>query len=550
MSADAWPRAMRALTVFATDPGGLGGLTVRARVGPVLTAFQDALRSLPTTQRRIHTEITDEQLYGGPNIAATLASGNLVMDRGIIDDPVTLVVPMAERMTGFLGARLSQLLDAETGHALVLFDEGADPEETVPACLQDRLAFHLNLTDIGRLETSRHGLNDGAIPDAKKRLGNVGISTDHLATLTALAARFGIESLRAPLLALRAARAIAALSGRDEVSENELMQAAELVFPSRAIHLPEPPAETNQTEQNEQPPKEGTGDAEQLDEILVAAVAALLPPGLLSSLDAKKRTRVTRGSGAGALQKGNRRGRPLAPRRGRLTGNARIDIVATLRAAAPWQPLRRQSGNQHRIIIHRDDICIRRTESRSDRLIVFCVDASGSSAVARLAEAKGAVELLLAHAYADRDHVALVSFRGSGAETLLPSTRSLVQAKRRLAALPGGGGTPLASGLQLSVATAEQARHHGLTPVIALLTDGRANVALDGSGGRKAAMDDANAMARWVPAMGLQALVIDTSMRPGPATVELAAALGGTHLSLPRADAAGISNAIAGALDS
>ena len=87
------------------------------------------------------------------------------------------------------------------------------------------------------------------------------------------------------------------------------------------------------------------------------------------------------------------------------------------------------------------DIRLRRYEERSDRLLIFTVDASGSAALARLAEAKGAIEILLAEAYARRDHVCLIAFRGTEAELLLPPTRSLVQTKRRLAGLPGGGGT-------------------------------------------------------------------------------------------------------------
>ncbi len=111
--------------------------------------------------------------------------------------------------------------------------------------------------------------------------------------------------------------------------------------------------------------------------------------------------------------------------------------MATLRAAAPWQTIRRRATGRDGVLeLRPDDIRLKQAQERSDRLLIFTVDASGSAALARLAEAKGAVELLLAQAYARRDHVALVAFRGAGAEVLLPPTRSLVHTKRRLAALP------------------------------------------------------------------------------------------------------------------
>ena len=106
------------------------------------------------------------------------------------------------------------------------------------------------------------------------------------------------------------------------------------------------------------------------------------------------------------------------------------------------------------------------------------MDASGSSALHRLAEAKGAIELLLASCYVRRDRVALVAFRGQSAELLLPPTRSLVRAKRSLASLPGGGGTPLAAGIDVSLLLADAVQRRGGTPTIVLLTDGRANVCL------------------------------------------------------------------------
>jgi magnesium chelatase subunit D len=164
-------------------------------------------------------------------------------------------------------------------------------------------------------------------------------------------------------------------------------------------------------------------------------------------------------SGTGAAKKGNRRGRPLPSRAGRLGSDTRVDLVATLRAAAPWQPLRRRAtGQDDRLHVRMSDVRVRQFEERSDRAIIFVVDASGSAALARLAEAKGAIELLLGEAYARRDHVALVAFRGDGADILLPPTRSLVQTKRRLGQLPGGGGTPLASGLKAALDLAELAR--------------------------------------------------------------------------------------------
>jgi magnesium chelatase subunit D len=197
-------------------------------------------------------------------------------------------------------------------------------------------------------------------------------------------------------------------------------------------------------------------------------------------------------------------------------------------------------------VIRPGDLRLRRFQELSDRVLIFAVDASGSAALARLAEAKGAVELLLAQAYARRDHVALVAFRGQAAEILLPPTRSLVQTKRRLAGLPGGGGTPLAAGLRAAAEVARLARARGMTPTLALLTDGRANVALDGRGDRAAALADALAMAQlWT---GWPAVVIDTATRPQAELRSLAAAMGATCLPLPRADAARLSAALTAAL--
>jgi len=181
--------------------------------------------------------------------------------------------------------------------------------------------------------------------------------------------------------------------------------------------------------------------------------------------------------------------------------------------------------------------------------LIFCVDASGSAAVSRLGEAKGAIELLLAEAYASRDQVALISFRGESAEVLLPPTRSLVQTKRRLSALPGGGGTPLAAGLQSALLLAIQSRAKGMTPTVILITDGRANIALDGTPDRAQAGKDAEQVAQGLRGSVIAAVVIDMSNRPQPALSVLSGVLGASYVRMPRADAHRLSGAVSDALD-
>jgi magnesium chelatase subunit D len=158
-----------------------------------------------------------------------------------------------------------------------------------------------------------------------------------------------------------------------------------------------------------------------------------------------------------------------------------------------------------------------------------------------LNEAKGAIEILLGEAYARRDHVALIAFRGVTAEVLLPPTRSLVQTKRRLASLPGGGGTPLAAGINAAIDLAEQARKRGQTPTVVTLTDGRTNVALDGTANRISAAADATTAAKRLSASQIDAIMIDTGQRPEQALQSLAKTMGAHYIPLPRADAKSLS---------
>ena len=554
---DRWDAACQALRLLAIDPAGLKGISLRGRSGPARQAFVDHLPILPLPRRKFHPTIPDEQLFGGIDLAATLASDKVVLNQSLIGTPATLILTMAERAGADLGAKLAQLLDSDAGHCLILLDEGAEDAEHPPPALTERLAFHLDLDGIGASDLAAADIVATDLEQARKRLPLVPAGTEDITSLVTIAARFGIDSLRAPWLALRAARANAAYHGRDRIAPEDLALAARLVYPSRATMLPAeeepaPPAQDPPAPQD-QPADGDTRDpgTDIPDEMLIDAVRALLPAHLLDQLVPAGTTRGAGTSGgAGARHKGNRRGRPLPPRPGRLDGTSRIDLVATLRAAAPWQPMRRKAmPTATGLLIRPSDIRLKRYEDTSDRLLIFVVDASGSAAMSRLGEAKGAVELLLGEAYARRDHVALIAFRGTSAEVLLPPTRSLVQTKRRLAALPGGGGTPLASGLKAAGELAMQARGRGLTPTLAMLTDGRANIALDGQADRTQAGADAVALAQMIRAQGIPALVLDMSNRPQDTLRDLASHMGAPYIPLPRADAKRLSTAISTALD-
>lgn len=550
---DTWARLTLALRILAVDPVGMGGLWLRSRAGPVRDIATTALTRAPfdRPQRRLSPNIDDLALLGGPDPVATLAAGRPVQRPGVLSDPALLILPMAETAPPSLTARLAQALD-KGHHALIALDEAAEDGEGLPSNLSDRLGLFLTLDGDRAPRILPKPIGKRTLAKARTLYPHVTVPRDLTEALAQLAARLGIASPRAILTTRRAARAIAALDGRAEVTEQDLIQAAELGLAHRAV--PETEAQPDQPPEPPPPDQPDTSenhqqehDLQSLADLLVEAAQAALPPDILAKLQSDRANRAARGaSGTGSAKAGNRRGRPLPSRPGRPDGQSRIDLVATLRQAAPWQILRRQTGPHDRaLIVHRSDLRLKRYKEVSDRVLIFVVDASGSSAMARLGEAKGAVELMLAQAYSRRDHVALVVLRGQKAELILPPTRSLTTTKARLRGLPGGGGTPLASGLGIALDTALRARRQGMTPSLALLTDGRANIALDGQPDRVQAQLDAHQIATAIRAAGIAAVTLDVANRPQPALAELAQAMQSRYVPLPRADARAIAATLA-----
>ncbi|SFK65932.1 magnesium chelatase subunit D [Methylocapsa palsarum] len=582
-----WDDALLAAALFAVDPAGAAGIVLRCRAGPARDLWLQALRGLlpdPTPLRRIPINIADSRLLGGLDLTASLRAGKPVADRGVLVESNGGVVylSMTERMSAAVAGRIANVLDtgivamerdgltlrSDVRLGIVALDEGIEENERCPDALSDRLAFLVDLSGDLTVASGPPAYDACAVAAARRLLPKVALGDEALHALCVGASALGVASLRAPLLAVRAARASAALRGRNEVVEEDVVVAARLVLAPRAMALPSSereapdasPPEAPQAEESEGAKQESFQDDDReihadasLDEIVLEAAAAAIPAGLLTQLqlagEAAIRTKATGKSGA--LKGSGLRGRPAGARCGKPGGAVRLNLVETLRAAAPWQKMRRMDGGREietttarRIIIRPEDFRVTRYKQRTETLTIFAVDASGSSALNRLAEAKGAVELLLADCYVRRDQVAVLAFRGAGPTLLLAPTRSLARAKRSLAGLPGGGGTPLAGGIDAALKLAEDARRKGQTPIIVLLTDGAANIARDGRPGRAKAQDDALGSARFARSRGFTMLLVDTAPRPQPFAQRLAADMKARYLALPSADPVVLSGAV------
>ena len=438
----------------------------------------------------------------------------------------------------------------------LMVEVSAPREKTLRAeVVRRRIAFEADPVAYAAVWVREQDTLRNRLATAQRILPQVILDDALLDLISHLCCEFDVASLRADIVMHKAARALAALDGRSRVTPDDVRNAAELALPHRRRRKPfeQPGLERERLDelmqQANSPSADHAGESNAATENEAAQenAAAEDQQQVFAAVPGGSVPRIAVDAHAKRLAIGRRSAAPDAPR-GRVVRAVpqqhptSLAVGATLRSAALRNP------NEFRVT--QSDLHQQIRAGKSANLILFVVDASGSMAAQqRMAALKGAVLALLTDAYQRRDEVAVITFRGEAAALLLPPTRSVDLAEQGLRELPTGGRTPLPHALQLALETLEKAdANAGAPPLLVLLSDGKANVALRDDGDP---WQEALALAEMLAARAVPALVLDTEtgyLRLGRAR-HLAQALGAECLSLEELSAESLTLTIRGCMN-
>lgn len=590
---------LTALLLCAVDPS-MGGVLIRGDKGTAKSTAARALAAILPVQQRVpgcafnctgpnaHCEVcsagldavtssvpfitlplgaTEDRVIGSLDIASALQGGKRVFQPGLLAsahrgilyiDEVNLLadhlvdvlldvaamgvnavqreglsvshparITLVGTMNGEEGDLRPQLLDRFG----IMVEVTAPTDKTVRSeVVRRRIAYEADPAAFTERWAPQQDALRAQLARAQHMLAQVELDDAMLDLISHLCCEFNVASLRADIVMHKAARAIAALDGRTRVTPDDVRTAATLVLPHRRRRKPfeQPGLDQNKLDDlmreaeqpSDQPQEEEGGEPE---EQLFAASAAAPAPTLM--VDSNKE----------AFSMAGRRSAATNTARGhvvRAVPNAQptsLAIQSTLRSAALREP--------GKLNVTRDDLHQQVRAGKSANLIVFVVDASGSMAAQRRMEAvKGSVLALLTDAYQRRDEVAVIAFRGPKAHVQLAPTRSVDRAEQGLRELPSGGRTPLPHALSLALDMLAARSNDSIPPLLVLLTDGKANIAIDDGADP---WRESLAFAGLLAERSVAALVIDTEtgyLKLGRAT-QLAQALGAECLTIDQLSA-------------
>lgn len=582
--AELWADAMLAAELLCLGRAGIGGLWLKARAGGVRDLFLARLQQrlgTATAWTRLPPGVSLSNLLDGIDLAATAKRGHLVRQEGLLTraEGGILMIPMAERLDPAVTAIVAKAMDVPSacGHLVIALDESLDDEAPLSPMIGDRLALRIDLDGIGWHHVADQTGDEAVAAETLLAKRNVEIDDRLLKALASLSLAAGHRSPRILGHLVQTARLLASREERQSVEEKDVLTALRLCLGIRLSPVTEQPRASTEApaEQDDRvpadlPPEAGATEPQHwaettppssldaMTEMLAAVQAGALSTDPWLSVCLRPAHRSSLAGKSGGSRKNARRGRPFGIGLAPPHAEARPDIVATLRAAAPFQRIRAARRSvlsapastpamqtpTPRAFVTREDFRYVRLRHAAPSTAIFVVDASGSTALERLGETKGAIEQLLARCYVRRDEVALIAFRGTGAELLLPPTRSLTAAKRKLAGLPGGGPTPLAAGLKAGLDLALSVERRGSSPVLVLLTDGSGNVALDGTADRRLAAEQLERLAISCRTRDVKTICIDIARRPRESVTNLARLLGADLHVLRQADAGRVSHLV------